>query len=101
MGLAVSVGICVSVGEGVSEGVKVSVIVGVLLGVDVAVRVTAGRSMGPRVPSPNNSRKIHPPIYWSNTGLSCTGPICNHVASSLRAINVRHVPTFNGSPRTT
>lgn len=55
----------VSVGNGVSVsvGVNVGVTVGVLLGSGVGVSVTAGRSMGPKLPSPSSSRKIHPSIY--------------------------------------
>lgn len=65
MSAAVSVGGGVSVGRGVGDGVMVGVSdgVGVRDGVGVAVRVAAGRSIGPASPSPSNSRKIHPPSY--------------------------------------
>lgn len=71
MSTAVSVGDGVSVGLKVGDGVMVGVSdgVGVWDGVGVAVRVTAGRSIGPTSPKPSNSRKIHPPSYcwWDGT----------------------------------
>lgn len=64
MGDGVSVGVSVEVSVGVR--VNVGVMVGVSEGIGVGVNVTAGRSMGPLVPSPSNSRKIQPPSYcWS------------------------------------
>jgi len=67
----VSVGDGVSVGLGVGDGVMVGVSdgVGVRDGVGVAVKVAAGRSIGPTRPRPSNSRKIHPPSYcwWEGT----------------------------------
>ena len=59
-------GVSVEVGDGVSVRVNVAVTVGVSLGVGVGVSVTAGRSIGPSVPSPSSSRKIHPPAYCSS-----------------------------------
>lgn len=72
MSVAVPVGDGISVGVRVRDGVIVGVFdgVGVLDGVGVAVRVTAGKSMGPLKPRPSNSRKIQPPSYCWCAGFS-------------------------------
>jgi hypothetical protein len=95
-GVAVSVGVSVSVG--VDVRVKVGVMVGVSLGIGVGVSVTAGRSMGPVVPSPSRSRQIHPPSYCRWAGFRWLGAIRSQVSSSLRALNIKHSPTNKGSP---
>lgn len=61
-------GVAVGVGDGVSVGVcvGVAVAVGVTEAVGVGVKVTRGRSIDPREPSPSSSRKIHPPAYCSS-----------------------------------
>jgi hypothetical protein len=104
VGVSLGSGVSVSVGDGVSVGVSdgvrvnVGVIVGVSLGNGVGVRVTAGRSIGPVVPSPSNSRKIQPPSYCRCNGSGWLGAIWSQVTSSLRALKKRQLSTRNGSP---
>jgi hypothetical protein len=97
-GVSVSVGKGVSVG--VSDGVRVNVgvIVGVSLGKGVGVNVTAGRLIGPVVPSPSNSRKIQPPSYWRSEASGWLGAIWSQVPSSLRALKKRQLSTSSGCP---
>jgi len=104
----VSIGVSVSVGDGVSVGVSVvvsvgvrvnvGVVVGVSEGGSVGVNVTTGRSMGPLIPNPSRLRWIQPPSYCASDGSTWLGAIRSQVASSLRALKKRQVPTRNGSP---
>ena len=99
-GVGVSVGVSVSVGDGASVGVRVSVgvTVGVSDAVGVGVNVTAGKSTGLVGFSPSSSRKIQPPSYCLSEVSGWLGAIWSQVASSLRALKKRHVPTSSGDP---